>query len=119
MVEEHGVSRDIAKYLIKTYGDRAFDIAASYFDKDENKQRLHENYPITVGEIRYNIVCEMGVTPIDILFRRTRLGFLDSDAIYTVYPKLVEIFGEEYKWTDSVKTLQQKEHFEMIRKMNF
>jgi len=117
--EEYHLPVDVAKYLIRTYGDRAFDIAVLYFKDVKNRERIHENFPITVGEVRYNINYEMAASPIDVLFRRTRLGFLSSEAIYKVYPRLIDIYAEEWKWNDQVKKIQQEQYLEMIRKMNF
>jgi len=117
--EEYNLPIDVAKYLIRTYGDRAFDIAALYFKDVKNRERIHEKFPITVGEVRYDINYEMAASPIDVLFRRTRLGFLSSEAIYKVYPRLIDIYAEEWKWNDQVKKIQQEQYLEMIRKMNF
>jgi glycerol-3-phosphate dehydrogenase len=45
----------------------------------------------------------MAMTPQDIFFRRTRLGFLDIEVIYKIYVDVMEVFAEEFKWTDKVR----------------
>lgn len=119
IVDRYSIEQDIAKHLVKQYGERAFDVAKFFAKNSANKQRIHEKHPFTVGEIRYHLKYELGVTPIDVLFRRTRLGFLDIEAVYQVYPKILDIFAEEFNWSEEKKIKEAKEHFEKIRKMNF
>jgi glycerol-3-phosphate dehydrogenase len=119
LVQRYEIDPDIARYLTKSYGERAFDVA-KFFDLDKrNKERLSPNHPFTVGELRYNIRYEMAIKPTDFLFRRTRLGFIDSEAINVAFPKLMDIFAEENKWPEEKKNEETKENFEHIRKMNF
>ena len=40
----------------------------------------------------------MAEKPYDMIFRRTQLGFLDSQVIYDVYQKISDIYSEEQKW---------------------
>jgi len=118
-VDRFKIDRDIAKHLVKTYGDRSWDVAKYFAMNPENKERIHEKHPITVGEIKYQLKYEMGITPIDILYRRTRLGFTDGEAVYQVLPKIINIFAQEFKWTDERKVQEAKENLTRMRKMNF
>ena len=119
IVDRYNIQKDVAKHLVKTYGERAFDVAKLFEKNADNKKRLHERHPFTVGEIRYNIKYELGQTPVDVLFRRTRMGFLDNEAVLAVFPKILDIFAEEHKWSEEKKVQEAKENFERIRKMNF
>lgn len=119
LVERYNIDRDVAKHLAKTYGERCWDVAKYFAKNKENKERLHEKHPFTVGEVKYQINYELGTTPIDILYRRTRMGFIDGEAVLQVLPKVLNIFAEEYKWSDERKVQEAKENLTKMRKMNF
>jgi len=119
LTQRYSIPVDVAKHLIKTYGDRAFDVA-KFFDKDpKNKEKIHEKHPYTIGELRYAITYEMSMKPGDFIFRRTRLGFLDSESIFQVLPKVMDVYAQEYKWNDEKKAAETKENYEKIKQMNF
>lgn len=40
----------------------------------------------------------MAVNPLDVIFRRTRLGFIDRVAIHESLPNIIELFGNELGW---------------------
>ena len=119
LVERYNIDRDVAKHLAKTYGERCWDVAKYFANNKANKERLHEKHPFTVGEIKYQMHYELGTTPIDILYRRTRMGFIDGEAVLQVLPKVLNIFAEEYKWSDEKKVEEAKENLIKMRKMNF
>lgn len=118
ITQRYAIPYDVARHLVKTYGERVFDVAKLFLDP-KNKEKLAEKHPFTIGELKYNIRYEMSVDPTDFIFRRTRLGFLDSEAIFEALPKVIDIFGEEYKWTNEKKMAEHKESIAKIKKLNF
>lgn len=45
-------------------------------------------------------VKEYACTAIDVISRRTRLGFLNVQAADEALPRIVEIMGKELQWTE-------------------
>ena len=117
--QRYNIDPDITRHLLKTYGERAYDVAKLFEQDPNNKKRLAASHPFTEAEVRYNIRYEMATKPIDFLFRRTRLGFIDSESINQVFPRVVDIYAEEQKWSDDQTKRELKENFDQIRKMNF
>lgn len=46
---------------------------------------------------------EYACTAIDVIARRTRLGFLNVQAADEALPRIVEIMGKELQWTEQKK----------------
>ena len=51
------------------------------------------------AEVRYAVHNEYAQTAVDVLARRTRLSFLNSNIALDVLPRVVEIMGDELGWT--------------------
>ena len=110
-MQRYSIPKDIARHLIKTYGERAYDIAKSFERNPQTKQRLHSEYPYTEAELRYSIKNEMSVNPDDFLFRRTRMGFLDGQAVIDCLPQVVELYRQENGWdNDKAKQVYKESH---------
>ncbi|CAD8204588.1 unnamed protein product [Paramecium octaurelia] len=119
MMKMFNLPQSYAAYFLTTYGDRAYDVLKLVHEKPENKESLHPQFPHTIGEILYQIRYEQARKPEDILFRRTRLGFLDQNAIFNVYEKVFQIMAKELKWPEKFQKEFLKENFEYIRKLEF
>lgn len=111
---------DIALYLSKTYGTRAFDLMEG--DKKYSSglkrlpslsrpftthlERLYPNHPYTVAEVHYVIKNENARTAADVLCRRTRLAFTNIQAAHFCVNKVCDILKEELGWSDE-KTVME------------
>lgn len=102
LVQDYGIDTDVAQHLANTYGDRSFVVARMC--KMTGKrwpivgQRLHEEFPYLDAEVRY-AVREYAQTAVDVIARRIRLAFLNTYAAHEVLEKVVQIMGEELKWS--------------------
>ncbi|KAG2459065.1 GPDM protein, partial [Polypterus senegalus] len=91
--------------LVQDY-DKAFDVAK--MAKVTGKRwpivgkRLVSEFPYIECEVQY-AVKEYACTAIDVIARRTRLGFLNVQAADEALPKIVEIMGKELKWSEQKK----------------
>jgi len=99
----------IAAHLVRTYGGRAWDVAAKCKSTGKQWPRagipLATNYPYIEAEVRF--ACqEYACTVEDILSRRTRLAFLNSEAAMEALPRVADIMAEELGWSKKVKTAQ-------------
>ena len=97
------------QHLAKTYGGRAWEVLA--LCKPTGKQwprygtQLVSSYPYIEEEVRY--ACrEYACTIEDILSRRTRLAFLNSEAALEALPRVADIMSEELGWSRKVKRAQ-------------
>ena len=61
-------------------------------------RRLSPEFPYIEEEVKYAIK-EYACTAVDVMARRTRLAFLHVQAADEALPKIVEIMGNELKWT--------------------
>jgi glycerol-3-phosphate dehydrogenase len=62
----------------------------------------------------------MAIKPQDLIYRRTRLGFLDNEKVISkLHSAIVDIYAEELKWTKEQKENFLKENFQEIRKLDF
>jgi len=102
LVQQYGVSAEIAKHLAHTYGGRAHEVCA--LAKPTGKRwpthgiPLASGYPYIEAEVRY-AVREWAVTVKDVVTLRTRLGYLNKVAAEEVCPRVGEILAEELNWT--------------------
>ena len=66
---------------------------------------LAANYPYIEAEVRF--ACkEYACTIEDILSRRTRLAFLNSEAAMEALPRVADIMAEELGWSKKIKAKQ-------------
>ncbi|KAK6483059.1 glycerol-3-phosphate dehydrogenase [Huso huso] len=106
LVQDYGLEMEVAQHLASTYGDKAFDVAK--LAKVTGKRwpvvgkRLVSEFPYIESEVQY-AVKEYACTAIDIIARRTRLGFLNVQAAEEALPRIVEIMGKELKWSEHKK----------------
>ena len=61
----------------------------------------------------------MALKPLDVICRRTRIGFLDDDAMYNVAPEVIKIFAKEFKWNTEKENQVKKETDDYIKSLNF
>ncbi|XP_066543545.1 glycerol-3-phosphate dehydrogenase, mitochondrial [Amia ocellicauda] len=121
LVQDYGLEMEVAQHLAATYGGRAFDVAK--MAKVTGKRwpilgkRLVSEFPYIESEVQYAIK-EYACTAIDVIARRTRLGFLNVQAADEALPRIVEIMGKHLKWSEQKKkeeleTAKQFLYYEM------
>ncbi|CCJ29156.1 unnamed protein product [Pneumocystis jirovecii] len=121
LIHQFGIDTDIAKYLSKNYGDRAWSVLD--MSKLTGKRwpsrgiRLNSRYPFIDGEVRYAVRVEYAQTCTDVLARRTRLAFLDVYAALEALPKVIDIMSEELNWSKTRKEQEWKNTLEFLCSM--
>ncbi|MBW4487407.1 MAG: FAD-dependent oxidoreductase [Trichocoleus desertorum ATA4-8-CV12] len=97
----YGLAPDVASHLNHAYGDHAALVAelalAGY------GQRLAENYPYLEAEVVYGARYESARSASDMLSRRTRLSFLNSEAAQAALPRVLELLGHTLHWNQAQK----------------
>ena len=97
---EFGVSKKVAKHLVRNYGERAFDVLKCCEGKPELLEPLVEGFNHIKGEIVYQSRYEMAIDISDFLCRRTRIAMLDKIAAFKAVEPLVKVLGNERNWSD-------------------
>lgn len=100
LVEQFGVSAEIAEHLVSSYGGKAQDILMVGRTQGLNYP-LAVGYPIIAAEIQWALSEEMAQKPMDILSRRTRLATLDSNAAKLALPQVIDMMQQHFNWTSS------------------
>ena len=98
------LDEDIACHLAHNYGNRSLEIA--HICEQGFGQRLSQKFPYVEAEVIYSVRFEYTQTPLDFILRRIPLGIIDKNSSQVALPRIVELMGEEFKWTESK---QQKE----------
>jgi len=109
LIQKYGVSQDVAKHLVKSYGGRSWEVCKLIQPSGKNSPKfghlLVENYPYIDADVVW--ACrEYACTIEDVLSRRTRLAFLNRDAALEAIPVIADIMATELGWTAKVKRNQ-------------
>jgi len=95
--ERFGFDAEVASHLNQAYGDQAEEVAV--LAGDGYSRRLHPHHPYLEAEVIYAARHEAARRTVDVLARRTRLGFLDQAAALAAVPRVAELLGEEFNWS--------------------
>ncbi|PGH34800.1 glycerol-3-phosphate dehydrogenase [[Emmonsia] crescens] len=113
LIKKFNLDPEVAQHLAHSYGDRAWEVAslsASYASSTTattattvlspaSHERLSPSYPYLKAEIKYAIKNEYAMTAADVLARRTRLAFLDTNAALQALPGVIDLMGDEMNWS--------------------
>ncbi|XP_024144652.1 glycerol-3-phosphate dehydrogenase, mitochondrial isoform X2 [Oryzias melastigma] len=107
LVQDYGLEMEVAQHLASTYGAKAFDVAKMAQVTGQRwpivGKRLVSEFPYIEAEVLYAIK-EYACTAIDVIARRTRLGFLNVQAADEALPCIVQIMAKELGWSQEKKT---------------
>jgi glycerol-3-phosphate dehydrogenase len=112
LIQHFGIETDVARYLCQAYGDRAWTVAALSSPTEQRfpvrGKKISGLYPYIDGEVRYCVRHEYAQTATDVLARRMRLAFLNAQATLEALPQVIDIMGEELKWSSTRKENEWK-----------
>ncbi len=105
LIKKYGIPFDIIDHIIHTYGT-SHKLIFSIIDKNPNlKERIAENRPHILAEIKHAIENEMCITLSDFMFRRTQLQLIDNQGLDCV-EKVAEQMSKLLDWNEEEKKLQ-------------
>ena len=115
--------------MVANYGTRALQIAElcqpggtiyypSVCNTKYGANRLHRKYAILEAEVVFAVRHEYAFSAQDVLARRTRLAFIDSDAAEEVIERVVELMGNELKWGSWRRKQEVNEFRRWLKTMN-
>ena len=121
LIQHYGIETEVAKHLTTAYGDRAWTVAALCAPTEERfpirGKRISTLYPFVDGEIRYAVRHEYAQTAVDAIARRTRLAFLNAQAALESLPKIIDLMGEELKWSKARKAQEWTDAVQFLGSM--
>ena len=122
LIQHFGLETEVAKHIATNYGDRAWDVAALSSPVENSPfplrgQRLSPLYPFIDGEVRYAVRSEYAETAVDVLARRTRLSFLNAQAALQALPRVIDIMGDELKWTKARRQAEWTDTVKFLESM--
>jgi len=97
LTERDGLPLDVAQHLSRAYGDRAPKIAE--LARQGWGARLSPRHPYLEAEIVYVAQEELAMNVVDVLARRMRLTFLDTEAARESFGRVAQILAEVLAWT--------------------
>eukprot|EP00729_Bicosta_minor_P008712 gene8712-13108_t len=120
--EVYGMDKDVADHLVHNYGTRALQLAEMAVKEPAGRvrvtvknggeersfwKRLSPQHPQLEAEVVFACRHEYAETLVDVVARRTRLGFLDVKATLQVLPRVLDLMQEELKWTKSKRDQEE------------
>lgn len=131
LVEEFGISDDVALHLAESYGDRAgkvLEFAMQERDSEKHSrhsaddsvqklEKIHPDFPYLKAEILFSIRNEYAVTCIDILARRTRISFLNCKAALQALPQIIAVMANELAWKPERKAQELENALQFLDSM--
>lgn len=103
LVQRFGLETDVATHLARSYGDRAFIVAAMSPATGKRwplfGKKLIPWYPYLESEVLYAVRFEYARTAVDVLARRTRLAHQSCRAAQDALPRVVALMAGELGWS--------------------
>lgn len=106
--ETYNLDRDVAEHLMRNYGTRALQIAEIVRASGPAK-RLSPKYPYLEAEVVFAVKQEYATKAVDVIARRTRLAYIDSNAASDAVPKIIELMAPLLGWSRARKAEEVKE----------
>ncbi|KAI8843616.1 FAD dependent oxidoreductase-domain-containing protein [Chytridium lagenaria] len=121
LIQTFGLETEVAQHLADSYGDRAFAVASLATLTGRRwpvfGTKLDNSYPYIEAEVRYAVQYEYACTAVDVLARRTRLAFLNSQAAKDALPRVIDIMTEELSWSPQRRTQEYDDAIAFLKTM--
>ncbi|GAA5877542.1 hypothetical protein JCM3774_005901 [Rhodotorula dairenensis] len=102
LIQQFGLEVDVARHLAEEYGDRAWGVCSmakpTGLRFPVHGNRIDPVYPYIDAEVTWACRREYAATAVDVIARRTRLSFLNSEAALEALPTVIDIMSKELGW---------------------
>lgn len=124
MLTALGLPQDVGLHLAENYGTRALMVGEWVRDGrrggtsgsgsgggggEKYRERLVPHHPFIAAEVAHAVTCEYALSVTDVLARRTRLAFLDTQAAASAIPRVGEIMGELLGWSKEKRAKEEED----------
>jgi glycerol-3-phosphate dehydrogenase len=117
LVKQFGLDAATAIHLSRTYGTESISVAQLASSSGAGA-RLSSKHPYLDAEVVHAVRNEYAQSVVDVLARRTRLAFLDTEAAVEAVPRVTELMASELSWNEHQAEQQQLKAFEFLRTMH-
>jgi len=121
LIQQFGLESDVARHLSETYGDRAWGVCSmapqTGLRFPVHGKRIDPVYPYIDAEITWAVRREYAATAVDVIARRTRLSFLNSEAALEALPQVIDVMAKELNWDDAKKEQEFKDGTKFLASM--
>lgn len=119
LIQRYGLHPEVAQHLSSSYGSQAWTLLSSTTQTAalDPHRPLSAPYPFTHSEITYALTHEYAQKPLDVLLRRTRLGFVDARAALSALPEVVRVMGDTLGWDTRRRGEEARRAEEVLRGM--
>ncbi|GAA5926469.1 glycerol-3-phosphate dehydrogenase [Sporobolomyces koalae] len=121
LIQQFGLESDVARHLSETYGDRAWGVCSmapqTGLRFPVHGRRIDPVYPYIDAEVTWACRREYAATAVDVIARRTRLSFLNSEAALEALPTVIDIMATELSWDDARKEQEFKDGTKFLASM--
>ncbi|XP_057303376.1 glycerol-3-phosphate dehydrogenase, mitochondrial-like [Hydractinia symbiolongicarpus] len=102
LVQDYGFDPEVAIHLSHAYGVNAPQVARVAALTGNRwpviGRKLCDDHPYIEAEVLHSVRREYACTATDMIARRLRVAFLDTQAAESILPTIVQIMGDELKW---------------------
>lgn len=99
--ETYGFHKDVAEHLLRNYGTRALQVA-EIAERDRSlRDRINRRWPFILAEVVFAMRQEYAVSAEDVLARRVRLAFLDSEDTAKAAARVLAVMQKEGGWSEA------------------
>jgi glycerol-3-phosphate dehydrogenase len=91
---------ELARHLVRAYGSR-WSTVADEIVAPEGGERIVDDLPYTIGELRYAVRYEMAFTLADLLVRRTHLAFQTRDHGLASVERVAHAVAPLLRWSET------------------
>lgn len=117
LAQDYGLETDVAKHLSCTYGSRAVNVARKAMVTGRRwpivGKRLVEDLPYIEAEI-HQAIKEYACRATDVLARRTRIAFLNTQAAEEALPTILNMMQSELKWSKQRVEQERQDALEFL-----
>lgn len=119
LIQRYGLHPEVARHLSSSYGSQAWTLLSSTTQTAalDPHRPLFAPHPFTHSEITYALTHEYAQKPLDVLLRRTRLGFVDAHAALSALPEVVRVMGDTLGWNMRQRAEEARRADEVLRGM--
>ncbi|BGP51636.1 mitochondrial glycerol-3-phosphate dehydrogenase [Rhodotorula kratochvilovae] len=121
LIQHFGLEVDVAKNLAENYGDRAWGVCSmappTGLRFPVHGTRLDPVYPYIDAEVTWACRREYAATAVDVIARRTRLSFLNSEAALEALPRVIDMMSTELGWDQRRKDKEFRDACEFLTSM--
>jgi glycerol-3-phosphate dehydrogenase len=90
----------VARHLVRSFGSRWTQVAQEITGTPDGRERVSDDLPYTMGELRYAARAELATTLGDLLLRRTHLAFETRDHGLSLAERVADAVATTLGWTE-------------------